>query len=370
MTNAASTDSSQVRLCQNCGTVLAGEYCHVCGQKAEEPRRAVLGLVQDVFVDTLAIDGKLFRTLWLLLTRPGRLARRYLDGKRVRYSPPFRLYLFASVFFFFTAFLILSPDDLSDRTQTRVEVDAEAEADSEHNEDVAPERRAAVDEAAEELDAAAAAVEDALGDEVGPQIAEVMRGAGDAAQAIEDEDQGEDQGESEGEDEGKSDQSLTDMSWDDLDYNGPDWFAPIASQLFEAGQRAYDDPRLFFAHLQENLPRTMLLAPVFYAVILVLLYFYRRKYYVYDHLVVSLYMHAALYAHLLLALLVSQIPLLDWVWVLTLGWAVFLPYAVFRQAYRSNWVSVFLKGVISTSLYAAVFALLITLGLTYSLYTA
>ena len=90
--------------CKNCGAALTGAYCHQCGQRADEPRRVVIGLVQDFLVDTLAIDGKLARSLGLLLWRPGRLARRYLDGRRVYYSPPFRLYLFASVFFFLTAF--------------------------------------------------------------------------------------------------------------------------------------------------------------------------------------------------------------------------------------------------------------------------
>ncbi|MEL6212932.1 MAG: DUF3667 domain-containing protein, partial [Pseudomonadota bacterium] len=93
--------------CRNCGEALSGDYCWNCGQAASEPRRLVIGLVQDFFVETLSIDGKLIRTLSLLLTRPGRLARRYLDGQRVRFSPPFRLYLFTSVFFFLALFLAI-----------------------------------------------------------------------------------------------------------------------------------------------------------------------------------------------------------------------------------------------------------------------
>ena len=63
--------------CQNCGATLKGAYCHQCGQAAKEPRRVVIGLVQDVIVETLAIDGKLARTIALLVSRPGKLARRY-----------------------------------------------------------------------------------------------------------------------------------------------------------------------------------------------------------------------------------------------------------------------------------------------------
>ena len=96
--------------CQNDGAKLVGEYCHTCGQAANEPRRAFIGLVQDFFVDTLAIDGKLFRTIMLLMWRPGRLARRFLDGRRQHYSPPFRLYLFALVFFFIAVFWLIAGD--------------------------------------------------------------------------------------------------------------------------------------------------------------------------------------------------------------------------------------------------------------------
>ncbi len=339
-------DNAHTDACRNCDTVLAGDYCHVCGQQAEEPRRAAIGLVQDVFVDTLAIDGKLFRTLWLLLTRPGRLARRYLDGRRVRYSPPFRLYLFASVFFFFTAFWIYSPDVRPDSGPDDGGAEKVESATTDADRSDADEAEDMVERVAEATIEAAVedALEGAVSDGAGPEEPK--------AEAEED------------------DGDLQDMTWDDFDYDGPDWLEPVGRELVEAAKRATDDPRLFIAQLQETLPRTMLLAPVIYSVILILLYFYRRKLLVYDHLVVSLYMHAALYAHLLLAMLINQLPYLRWMAILTLGWALLQPYVVFRQAYQSNWVSVFLKGVISTSIYSLAFALLITLGLTYSLYNA
>ena len=45
-------------------------------------------------------DSRLWRTLWYLLSRPGFLTREFFEGKRVRYLPPFRLYLVISVVFF------------------------------------------------------------------------------------------------------------------------------------------------------------------------------------------------------------------------------------------------------------------------------
>lgn len=377
--------------CRNCGTVLVGDYCHACGQSADEPRRAVVGLVQDVFVDTLAIDGKLARTLWLLLTRPGRLARRYLDGKRVRYSPPFRLYLFASVLFFFVAFWMA---DIGRMVGNVNVTDDEAKAAEAVASGALP---AEVDKAvAEAMAAKQAAVARGSVATGGMQVRidrdagarnDADQGAGDPpgdtdvasppsddtpadAGSHDAEQHARDIGKDESE--GKPDRPFRELSWDDdLDYNGPDWFEPYLKAMFEAAQRAADDPRLFIAQARENVPRTMLLAPILYGLILLLLYAYRRSYLVYDHLVVSLYMHAALYAHLVLLLLLVQLPgPIRWIAFVPFGWALIQPYAVLRQAYGSNWVSVIVKGALSTTLYMVIFFLLITLGVSFALYQA
>ena len=326
--------SETILHCKNCGAKLTGDYCHACGQRADEPRRAVIGLVQDVFVDTLAIDGKLAKTVFLLLSRPGRLARRYLDGKRVSYSPPFRLYLFASVFFFLAAFSIVEigsvdPEDLAITDEMMLEIEASDPVTARQLRELAEQQNAA-----READ-----------------------GAADA------------EGEQEQSREGVS-LSLAESRWDDANYDGPAWLEPYLKRMFEAGQRAVQDPRLFVSESRQNLPRVLLLAPVIYALVLLLLYVYRRKFYVYDHFVISLYMHAALYAYLLLAMLLSSlIPLLGgWIWWLPLAWGWLQPFVVFRQAYGSNWISAFGKWAVSIVIYLSVLSVLITFGVTYSLY--
>lgn len=319
--------------CQNDGTKLVGDYCHTCGQRGDEPRRAVIGLVQDFFVDTLAIDGKLARTLALLLTRPGVLARRYLDGQRVRYSPPFRLYLFASVFFFLTAFWMAGLDkvDLEQIRNANLNVDDATLAELEQTD---PELAEQIKEMRERIQAERTAEEE-------------RNGANVTEDSV----------------------SFADLKWEDLEYNGPEWLEARLKHMLEAAQRVVEDPRLFISESRQNLPRTLLLAPLLYAFLLLLLYIYRRKFYVYDHFVVSLYMHAALYAYLLLSLFLSRIPgfgvLLLWV---PLIWGWWQPAAVLRQAYGSGWVSVVLKWAISIAIYFTGVVLIVTLGLTYSLY--
>lgn len=48
----------------------------------------------------MALEGKLWRTLALLVKRPGELTRQYLHGRRVPYLEPLRLYLTLSLIFF------------------------------------------------------------------------------------------------------------------------------------------------------------------------------------------------------------------------------------------------------------------------------
>ena len=48
------------------------------------------------------------RTLKPLLFKPGRLTRDFMNGRRFRYTPPMRLYIFSSIAFFLLAALLSS----------------------------------------------------------------------------------------------------------------------------------------------------------------------------------------------------------------------------------------------------------------------
>ncbi len=63
-------------------------------------------LVLDFLSDAFQFDARIWRTLGLLLFRPGHLTREYLAGHRQRYIPPVRLYLFVSIVFFLTVGLL------------------------------------------------------------------------------------------------------------------------------------------------------------------------------------------------------------------------------------------------------------------------
>ena len=90
--------------CLNCGTELTGQYCGQCGQRATSRFISIFELLRDAFGDMFELDSRLWRTLVPLLVRPGLLTKDYLEGRRARYMPPFRMYLVLSLLFFVVAF--------------------------------------------------------------------------------------------------------------------------------------------------------------------------------------------------------------------------------------------------------------------------
>jgi len=92
--------------CPNCGTELMGNFCYNCGQSAKDLKRPFFGLVRDMLGDVFSFDGRVWKTLPALMFRPGKITRSYIDGQRMRYVPPFRLFLIASVLFFLVLFSI------------------------------------------------------------------------------------------------------------------------------------------------------------------------------------------------------------------------------------------------------------------------
>src|SRR5438874_5999253 len=87
--------------CENCGAELTGHYCAQCRQAAVDYRRSFRYVIADVLDSFLNWDSKFFTTIALLIVKPWRLTNEFLAGKRVRYVNPLRLYLLASILFFF-----------------------------------------------------------------------------------------------------------------------------------------------------------------------------------------------------------------------------------------------------------------------------
>ncbi len=103
--------------CPNCGRDLEGAYCAECGQKATALNPTFHDFLHDLTHELLHVDGKIFRSVRLLLTRPGFLSREYFAGRRARYIAPIRLYLIFSVVYFGVSALLSTPLTEQDRAE-------------------------------------------------------------------------------------------------------------------------------------------------------------------------------------------------------------------------------------------------------------
>tara|TARA_B110000211_G_scaffold149045_1_gene169691 strand:- start:817 stop:1791 length:975 start_codon:yes stop_codon:yes gene_type:complete len=86
--------------CLNCGKPLLSNYCGTCGQEAKDFRRPFFKLSSEAIQSLFELDGRAFRTLFFLLTKPAHLSKEYFSGRRAQYTPPLRLFLVISVSFF------------------------------------------------------------------------------------------------------------------------------------------------------------------------------------------------------------------------------------------------------------------------------
>ncbi len=85
--------------CLNCGTALVGSYCHACGQNSHI-HRTIAGFLHDLAHGVFHFEGKIWDTLPMLLFRPGELTRRYIAGERAKFVSPLAMFLFCTFLMF------------------------------------------------------------------------------------------------------------------------------------------------------------------------------------------------------------------------------------------------------------------------------
>ncbi|MFN9746663.1 MAG: DUF3667 domain-containing protein [Betaproteobacteria bacterium] len=92
--------SDQPRACANCGEPFADPppaFCPACGQESRVRAPTLGEFIQQFGGAYFSTEGALWRTLKLLLLKPGELTRQYLAGRRKHYVLPLRLYLTISL---------------------------------------------------------------------------------------------------------------------------------------------------------------------------------------------------------------------------------------------------------------------------------
>jgi hypothetical protein len=89
--------------CLNCAAPLNGPFCSQCGQRAVPPHPTVRELAGDAFAEFSGWDGKFSGTIRTLLRKPGELTRQWIEGRRISFVSPLRVYLTASLVYFVVA---------------------------------------------------------------------------------------------------------------------------------------------------------------------------------------------------------------------------------------------------------------------------
>lgn len=100
MTTHALDTRQRASFCRNCDAATSGNYCQQCGQATHLHVPSAREFLHEFIAHYVALEGKLWRSLKLLLFKPGFLSREYIEGRRVRYIEPLRLYLTFSIIFF------------------------------------------------------------------------------------------------------------------------------------------------------------------------------------------------------------------------------------------------------------------------------
>ena len=320
--------------CMNCGTPLQGPFCFYCGQPDKNLMRFFPVLMRELLEDTLDFDSRFMRTIKPLLFKPGKLTRDYLDGRRFRYVPPLRLYIFSSIAFFFLAAMLTG--DLIKFNGGDVETNID---DTGVKIQIEPDEEEKLQEALQKLDE----VDPGLADEVNEQI----------SQAREQHDEERD------EEDGEDVININGKPWD-RETNPfvigwmPDWVNDwVNDEIEESPQKGKEiaaNPDMMKDKVFEVLPATMFVLLPIVALLLKFWYLFAKKYYV-EHLIYALHSHAFIFVAALLMLLFSELAewlepsgagrvttAVDW---LNIAFAVWIPVYLFlslRRVYQQGWL--------------------------------
>jgi len=88
--------------CKNCEKPFdeSFDFCPFCGQETAD--NLTFGILfSNTISNYFSIDARFFKSFVPLMLKPGVLARRFVDGKRLSYLHPAQFYLFISVVYFF-----------------------------------------------------------------------------------------------------------------------------------------------------------------------------------------------------------------------------------------------------------------------------
>ncbi len=99
--------------CLNCENDISEEdnFCPNCGQVNDLQKVSLKQYLSAYFDDFLSFDSRLLNTIAGLVFKPGLITKNYVEGKRMRYMNPFKLYLQITILFFLVVGLFQTIDE-------------------------------------------------------------------------------------------------------------------------------------------------------------------------------------------------------------------------------------------------------------------
>jgi hypothetical protein len=323
------TQRTPITHCENCGAQLHGHWCAQCGQAAIDYRRSFRHVIADLLDEFLNWDSKFFATIGLLVIRPWKLTNQFLAGHRVRYVHPLRLYLLASILFFFAAnywakSIHLEPGKLT--SENRAEIEAALE-----KQNLTPEQRAKVERALNmaNMSPEVAAIMAAKRKDTTPEEPATPQATPTSKETA---------------------TPLVDSTPAFFQSGNPStpfekWIETRAKEkIGEHGTNL----QLFAKTLISNLPYMMLCCIPLFALVLKILYIRRKVFYI-DHLIYALHIHSFAYLATILIILAtiglsSAASGASAGWIIALLWITFAAQILLsiRRVYQQGWfISIF-----------------------------
>ena len=254
-------------LCPNCSYDNAQNtaFCAQCGQKNTDYRRPLPPMVGQLIQEAFEVDGRVVQSLKLLFFKPGALTVAFSENRRASFVSPIRLYLFSSLLFFFVLSVTADLPDI----QT---VDPNTEISVETDENIS--------------DDDIGQFKQAMPDELGPIIDDIMLRQGQGAQILKGiiDDFANPDTQTTESDEPPPAHSPASGPSSTITLSAPQKF------IYEQLVRSLDDPENTIRTMLENAPIALFFLLPAYTVLLKLVYIRHNKFFV-EHFVFALHLH-------------------------------------------------------------------------------
>ena len=116
--------------CLNCKQPLSqrDNFCSNCGQVNDLKPLSIKQYLREFLSGFFAFDTRTLNTIIPLLTKPGKVSKEYISGKRMKYVNPFQLYLHTSIIFFLIVGLFARFDKMDEMLSVKTETIAKKDS--------------------------------------------------------------------------------------------------------------------------------------------------------------------------------------------------------------------------------------------------